>query len=134
MKKNEKTLRDKLKEAQIRCRKLGYSLELLMNDVYLRRINSMIDLESVGNFVKVYVRPLQADYSKFYSKPYTVEFVAIPTNESSLMLQPFDVVNNVNKYWSQLLKECKALNDLNISGTYEEIITCMEDILKKSRV
>lgn len=134
MKKNENTLRDKLKEAQIRCRKLGYSLELLMNDVYLRQITPIIELDSVGNFVKIYVRPLQADYSKFNKKPYTLEFIAIPTNESRLMLQPFAVVNNVNKYWSQLLKECKALNDLNISGTYEEIITCMEDILKKSRV
>lgn len=127
-----KELREKLKEAQVRCRRLGYSLELLMGDLYLRKVKA--ETNTPDKFVKILVRASTKQSIKNPSGAYTVEFVAIPTGESSLMLTTFGVMESVCKFWDRVLKECKELNDMKITGTFQEFNECMTDILNRSRV
>lgn len=124
-----KFLRECLKEAQVRCRKLGYRLTTFRDDtLYLKRLNINEDIPE--SYIKLSVKYIRLDDTM-----YTLEFLAEPCKiPGGTSTMPINVANRVCDYWKKALKDCMFLNSLHIRGTAEDLRECIEDIEKRSRV
>lgn len=128
-----KKFREDLKEVQVRCRKLGYDLDIYANSsLYLKRVSS--SEVAAESYIRVFLRYVKVSGDYFGAK-FCLEFVAEPCKipgGSNYMSIP--LAESVCAYWKRAIKECKYLNNLKVIGTNTEFLECFEDIKSKSRV
>lgn len=122
-------LREKLKEVQIRFRKLGYELHVEYG--YLEFRSQNIFGSGPDSYIRANIKISQDNNNPQVLKAY---FYAEPCRilgGSSYMT--VDFAKKVCEYWRKLLKECEYCNALNIMGTEQDITECMNDIRRRSR-
>lgn len=121
-------LRYKLKRVDIVTSKLGYIVEPYGKTMYLSKTNEFDDM-GIESYIRLYMHKKSVGNGK-YIVFFTAEPCKLPGGSDYMDLH---LANDVCNYWKKVLRVAEELTALNIVGTQEEIIECVEDIAKKRR-
>lgn len=123
----KKVLREKLKIWDVELHKLDYALMFHYNSCYVSSIKCREN--SLERYIMIELITKRID-ENMYRLELTANLYRLPKHDYSLSV---DDAMQVCKYWEFILKKVVKLNDLNVCGSEQEMLDCVEDIVKKRR-
>lgn len=122
-----KVLREKLKFWDVELHKLDYALMFHYNSSYVSSIKYRG--ESLERYIRIELITKRIG-ENLYRLELTATLFKLPEYDYSLCV---DDAMKVCKYWEFLLKKVVKLNDLNVCGSEQEMLECIEDIVRKRK-
>ena len=120
-------LRTKLKKVDTTLDKYGYTIEPYGKTMYVNRVRDFDD--SVESYIRLYMHKKAIGDGR-YIMFFTCEPCKLPGGSDYMDLH---LANSVCDYWKKVIKVAEDLTNLNIIGTPEEFMECLEDIIKRRR-
>lgn len=120
-------LRAKLKKADTELTKLGYYINPYGGTFYISRAELLG--EGIDSYIRLYEHKTHLGNER-YQLTFSCEPCRLPGGSDYMSVE---LAENVCAYWKKVLNVAKNLNDLKIIGTREEIMECVEDIVKKRK-
>ena len=121
-------LRTKLKKVDTTLDKLGYTIEPYGKTMYISKTDEFND-EGVESYIRLYMHKKPLGEGK-YILHFTCEPCKLPGGSDYMDLH---LANAVCDYWKRTLKIAADLTNMNMIGTPDEFMECLEDIVKRRR-
>lgn len=126
-------LRSKLKKADVLLNSVGFYLrsDTYMGYYSVRRLQDLhYKKDDYDSWISIrlhinYINDVGEERLDFICEPCTMS-----GGDNYL---PLEGAKRIIKYWTKLIKVCETLNDMNIQGSRQDILFCLEDINRRKR-
>lgn len=121
-------LRTKLKKVDTTLYSLGYTIEPYGKTMYISKTDEFDD-NGIESYIRLYMHKKPLGDNK-YMVFFTCEPCKLPGGSDYMDLH---LASAICDYWKKMIKIAGDLTNMNMIGTPEEFMECLEDIVKRRK-